>query len=111
MRLSRGQATIEKEIVDLGFYPDNIRWQADGSLFSAGHSASSLARILECLTTMCSDMSSHVARIEPDTMVVEEIVNFPANEFFYTATAALQLGDEIWIGSMRGDRIARHPVP
>ena len=111
MRLSRGQATVEKEIVDLGFYPDNIRWQADGSLFSAGHSASSLARILECLTTMCSDMSSHVARIEPDTMVVEEIVNFPANEFFYTATAALQLGDEIWIGSMRGDRIARHPVP
>lgn len=111
MRLSRGRDPIEKKVVDLGFYPDNIRWQSDGSLLTAGHGAATLSRIMECLTTMCDDMSSHVARVDPDTLAIEEIVNVPANEHFFTSTAALQVNDEIWIGSVRGERIARYPSP
>jgi hypothetical protein len=108
MRLSRGQTPVEKEVFELSFHPDNVHWQADGSLFTAGHNAATFARTQGCLTTFCEDMSSHVARIDPDTMTIEEIVNFPASEFFYTSTSALQVEDEIWIGSMRGDRIARY---
>jgi len=111
MRLSRGRDPVEKQVADLSFHPDNIRWQADGSLLSAGHSTSGgLSRILECLDTLCEDMSSHVARVDPETMTVDEIVTWPANERFFTATAALQVDDEIWIGSVRGDRIARYPA-
>ena len=109
-RLSRGQTPVEKEVVDLSFYPDNIRWQADGSLLVAWQRGLRPDGILECLTTMCTEMSSNVARIDPQTMEVQEIVDYLANEIFFTATAALQVGDEIWIGSMRGDRIARYLI-
>jgi sugar lactone lactonase YvrE len=107
MRLSRSRTPFEREVVDLTFYPDNIRWQTDGSLLIAGQGAVSMERIIECLRTFCSDMTSHVAVVNPDTLAIEGIVNFPANEVFFTATSALQVGDEIWVGSMRGDRIAR----
>ena len=108
MRLSRGQSPVEKEVFDLSFHPDNVRWQADGSLFTAGHNTPTFAQLQGCLRTFCEDMSSHVARIDPDTMTIEDIVNFPASEVFFTSTAALQVEDEIWIGSMVGDRIARY---
>ena len=110
MRLSRGQTPVEKEVVDLSFYPDNIHRQADGSLLAAGQGGMSLDRILECLREMCDEMTSNVARIDPQTMEVQKIIDYPANEVFFTATAALQVGNEIWIGSMRGDRIARYPI-
>ena len=108
MRLSRGRDPVEQQVVDVGFYPDNIRWQSDGSLLTAGHGAASLTRITECLVTLCDDMTSHVARVDPDTLAVEQIVNVPANEHFFGATAALQVNDEVWIGSVRGERIARY---
>ena len=107
MRLSRGRTPFEREVVDLSFYPDNIRWQTDGSLLIGGQGAASMERIIECLRTFCSDMTSHVAAVDPETLAIEEIASFPANEFFFTATSAFRVGDEIWVGSMRGDRIAR----
>lgn len=109
MRLSRGREPVEKQTVDLGFFPDNIRWQADGSLLSAGHSAESIPRILECLETLCDDMRTHTARVDPDTLAVEHVVDVPVNEHFFTGTAALDVGGEIWMGSVRGERVARFP--
>ena len=111
MRLSRGQAAAVRDVYDLPFQPDNIRWQADGSLLAAGHSAATFDRIRQCLRSFCEDMSSHVARVDLDTMEIEEIVRFPANKSFFTSTSALQLNGEIWIGSMRGERIARWGIP
>lgn len=35
----------------------------------------------------------------------------PANERFFSSTSALQVGREIWIGTITGDRIARYPIP
>ena len=109
MRLSRGRTPVEKQVVDLGFFPDNIRWQADGSLLTAGHSAENIPRVLECLETLCEEMGTHAARVDPDTLAVEHVVEAPANAHFFTGTAALDVGDEIWMGSMRGERIARFP--
>ena len=111
MRLSRGRTPVEKQIVDLWFFPDNIRWQTDGSLLTAGHSAESIQRILECGGALCEDMGTHVARVDPDTLAVEHVVDAPANEHFFIGTAALEVGGEIWMGSGRGERIARLPRP
>ena len=110
MRLSRGRTPFEREVIDLTFHPDNIRWQTDGSLLTAGHGPVGIERVIECLRTFCSDMTSHVTEVDPETLATEEIANFPANEFFFTATSAFRVSDEIWMGSMRGDRIARYPV-
>jgi len=111
MRLSRGQTPVTKEVVDVAFQPDNIRWQADGSLLAAGHGGPSRERVVECLRKVCADVTSNVARIDPQTMKVQQIVTYPANERFFSSTVALQVGKEIWIGTITGDRIARYPIP
>jgi hypothetical protein len=39
------------------------------------------------------------------------IVSQPTNERLSAATVAIHVGDELWAGSFRGDRIARYPLP
>jgi hypothetical protein len=110
MRLSRGQTPVKKDVIDVPFHPDNIRWQADGTLLSAGHDAPTMERATECLRVTCADAAAKVARWDPKTLKVEQVVNYPSDDIFFGATAALQVGKEIWIGSVRGDRIARYPA-
>jgi hypothetical protein len=40
-------------------------------------------------------------------MKVEELIRYPFNETFNFSTVAIQVGKEIWVGSVRGDRIGR----
>ena len=54
--------------------------------------------------------AARVARWDPQTLKVEDVVRYPSDDVFFGATAALQVGKEIWIGSVRGDRIARYPA-
>lgn len=110
MRLSRGQTPVKKDVVDVSFHPDNIRWQADGTLLSAGHDAPTMARATECLRTTCTDAAAKVARWDPKTLKVQDVLRYPSDDVFFGATAATQVGQEIWIGSVRGDRVARYPV-
>jgi len=52
-----------------------------------------------------------VARVDPETLIAEEIVRYPSNDHFLLGTVGLQVGDEIWVGSIAGsDRIARFPA-
>jgi hypothetical protein len=112
MRLSRGRTPVQKDFVDVPFQPDNIRWQTDGSLLSAGHAAPTLERLMECFAKVCNDATSNAARIDPQNFkAAREVVRYPANEVFSVSTVALQVGKEIWLGSVRGDRVARYPLP
>ncbi len=111
MRLSRGQTPVKKEEVDVAFQPDNIRWQPDGTLFAAGHGGPTTPRVIECLMKVCPDATSNVARIDPKTMKVQQLITYPANEKFFSSTSALQVGKEVWIGTITGNRIARYPLP
>ncbi len=110
MRISRGQTPVVRDFTDVSFQPDNIRWQADGSLLAAGQDGPNVQRVLECLRQVCPDAASVVARIDPQTLEVQEIIRYPATQQFRSSTAALQVGKEIWIGTVTGDRIARYPV-
>jgi sugar lactone lactonase YvrE len=112
MRFSRGQTPARRDVLDVPFHPDNIRWQADGSLLSAGHHGPPpIARTRECLRTKCADAAARVIRVDPDKFTFQEVVTYPSTDVFFGATSALQVGREIWIGSVRGDRIARFPLP
>ena len=51
----------------------------------------------------------HVAKVNPDTLNFEEIVRHPDSDTFRVGTTAIQVGDEIWLGSAASDRIARIP--
>ena len=90
-RLSRGGAPAKKNSVVVGFRVDNLRWGPDGSILAAGQ----------------GDKTSHVAKVNPDTLKFEEIVRQSDSDVFRSGTAAIQIGNEIWVGSVGTDRIAR----
>ncbi len=99
VRLSRGQTPVKKDVVPLGFRVDNIRWAPDGSIFAAGQGG-----------TAPSQQTSNVVKIDPNTLKVQEIIRHPNGAEFGSGTVAVQIGKEIWVGSFRGDRIARFPA-
>ncbi len=112
IRLSRGQTPVQMDSVELSFNVDNIRWSPDGSLLAAGHLAEDADSFARCWgERQCDGVTSHAARVDPETLTAEEIIRYPSNEHFLFGTVALQVGDEIWLGSVVGsNRIARFPA-
>ena len=99
-RLSRGEPPGQKDVVDLDFRPDNLRMSLDGSvIFAAGPSNVQTPRDV-------TQERTNVAAIDPQTLDVEPIFQHPYIEGFVTATTAIQIGDDMWLGTFRGERIA-----
>ena len=95
------------------FVPDNLHRSNDGTLITAG---------LVVDYSACSDVSGPekfdlaefascprpfvVRAIDPQTMLGKDIARGPANERFSNITMALPVGNELWIGTFAGDRVA-----
>ena len=99
IRLSRGRTPVERDEVPVGFRIDNLRMAPDGTVLAAGQGGNLGA----------AGGTSNVARVDTEALTAVEVVNHPNGELFSTATVALQVGDEVWVGSLQGDRIARFP--
>lgn len=109
-RISRGRTPIQRDEVKLGFRPDNVRFSADGSvLFAAGHSDKDGRSIVEPREPL--NETSNVARIDPQTLEVRRIFQHKAIDGFVASTTAIQIGNEMWLGAQRGDRLAYFPAP
>ena len=82
----------------------------DGSvIFAAGHTdkdGNSIAGQREPTLE-----TTNVAAIDPQTLDVERVFVHPAMDGFVAATTAIRIGDELWLGSYRGDRLAYLPMP
>ena len=113
IRLSRGQTPVRKDAVEVGFHIDNVHWATDGSVLAAGHTAPTRTRVGECIQQgQCEGITSKVAKVEPQTLTAQEIFSYPTNDFLILGTAAIQVGQEIWVGGVAGgERIARFPAP
>ena len=104
-RLSRGQTPVQKDVVALGFRPDNLRMSLDGSvILAAGHG--NIEEPREPLRE-----TSNVATIDPQTLEVQRIFQHPAIEGFVASTTAIRIGNEMWLGTHRGEMIAYLPAP
>src|SRR5262249_25279062 len=103
IRFSRGQTPVKRDEIPVGFRLDNLRWAPDGSLIGAGQEMAPGGGF--------ANATSHVIKINPTTLKVQEIIKYPFNKTFNFSTVAIQLGKEIWVGSVRGDRVARFPAP
>ena len=109
-RLSRGRTPIQKDVITLGFRPDNVRLSLDGSvLFAAGHTDKDGRSIVEPREPLRE--TSNVARIDPKTLEFRRIFQHAAMDGFVATTTGIQIGNELWLGSQRGDRIAFLPMP
>lgn len=109
-RLSRGMTPVHKDVIPLGFRPDNFRMALDGSaIFASGHTdkdGNSIAGDREPTLE-----TTNVAAIDPETLEFDLILVQPAIPGFIAATTAVQIGEELWLGSYRGDRLAYLQMP
>lgn len=104
-RLSRGQTPVQKDVITLDFRPDNLRMSVDGSaIFAAGPGNIQTPRDTSVET-------SNVASIDPQSLDVQPIFQHPFIDGFFASTTAIQIGNEMWLGTYRGERIAYFPLP
>jgi hypothetical protein len=96
-RVGRGSQAAARQEVPLGFRVDNIRWSRDGSILAAGQGGTPAASI--------------VVKINPQTLAVREVLRHPDTPGFGAGTVAVEVGNQLWVGSYRGDRLAIFPLP
>ncbi len=100
----------------LPFTPDNVHLGPDGKLYTAGMAND----VPECggppgpqhsieILSACPRGTIAVA-IDPVTMTGAVVLSTPATPAFSNATMVLPVGNEFWIGSFSGTRIARAPM-
>jgi sugar lactone lactonase YvrE len=97
----------------MALVPDNLHMGSDGRLITAG---------LVIEDSVCGNVAGAgefdlaefascprpfiVSSIDPQTMESKDVVSSPAIEQFSNITMGLQVGNEMWIGTFAGDRIA-----
>jgi hypothetical protein len=94
-RVTRGIAPPRREEIPLGFRVDNIHWARDGSLWAVGQAMQSWKAV----------------KIDPRTLAVREIVDEKDTPEFGAGTVIVEVGNELWVGSYSGNRIATIPAP
>jgi len=92
------------ETISVDFLPDNLRWAPDGMLLVAGQ-VSDMKNLQSCGKPRCPHAWT-VLKIDPATMKTTPVLHEEGTEAFSDATGALQVGDDIWVGTFRGDRLA-----
>ena len=98
IRLSRGQTPVKRDSVSVGFRLDNLRWAPDGMLLAAGQGGAAPSQ------------TSNVVKVNPNTLKIQELIRHPDIDGFGVSTVAIQVASELWLGSVRGDRIAIFPL-
>jgi hypothetical protein len=105
VRYTRRKASIEKDVVEIDFSPDNLRWAPDGKILVAGQNRES-----NTAGGMSPFKGWTVAKLDPETMEVNEILKDHGESPLQNASAAIEVDGTLWIGSFRADRVAYKPA-
>jgi hypothetical protein len=103
-----GQSWAKRDAIPTGILTDNLRWMKDGSLLAAGQ-ASKMPDVFECRPPGCH-VGSGAVKIDPKTLKTTRLLTYAGNDSFEGGTTVLEVGNEYWIGSYKGDRVARVPM-
>lgn len=103
----------QRQTVRVGFHTDNLRWGDDGMLYVAGPVfPAGTAGALACFRKRVCDAGYAAAKIDPETLTSKELLRSPGlSGTFGAATTALTVGDQIWMGTFYGDRLAIVTTP
>lgn len=95
----------ERSSVKVDFNPDNLRWAPDGGLFVTGQFINPQAP-----PGANARHGWATVRLDPQTLETTLLVKEPGLAEFDDATSAVQVGQTLWFGTFRGDRVAYRPV-
>jgi hypothetical protein len=87
---------------------DNLTWSDDGHLLLAGVSDTTLEEFTTAYygpDPLCP-LPTSVVKVNPDTLECTIIATYDGGTFG-AGTTALQVDDEVWVGSMRYAGVAR----
>ena len=93
----------ERTSVKVDFNPDNLRWAPDGTIFATGQFVNG--------QNLNSRHGWATVRVDPSTLKVTALVKEAGLAQFDDATSAVQVGQTLWFGTFRGDRIAYRAAP
>jgi len=105
-----------RKAVAPGFMPDNIHWDS-GRLLLAGMQVDEPAcgGTRKIVNGKADDMRCHrgytVAQLDPRTMTFRLLAYSEPNADFNGVSAAVVIGNELWLGSYQADRIAHRRLP
>ncbi len=85
--------------------PDNVHWDGNGMLLSAGRNPIDPAT---CDGAGCAAGWS-VVEVDPESLAFTRLGGADGTASMQRASAAIRVGNEIWVGSNQ-DRIARFPL-
>ena len=91
VRFDLSQNPIKRESISLDITPDNVRWGEPGMLLTAGGNT--------------SGGGWSVIEIDADSLETSRIGGMGSDASLQGASSALQVGNNIWVGTYSGDRI------
>ncbi len=111
VRLGRGQRPVERKVAKTGFLSDNNAWTWNGKLIVVGQ-ATSVTDLFTCLSSPADFCATPFKALEfdPQTLKSRELIDDAHPKSFGGGTSPLPVGNELWVGSFRSDRIARYPL-
>ena len=111
VRLSLDGTPGDRAVIKTGFHTDNLRWGSDGFLYATGQ-RDTVQNSLACAPNTNQRCTSpfSVLRIDPVTLEAREVIRHAGAATFGAASTALRIGDEYWLGTPHGDRIAIAPA-
>jgi hypothetical protein len=102
VRFDRRTTPIGKRAVSLPISPDNVHWDTNGKLLSAGPNYVAPAA---CGGAGCATGWS-VIELDPETLAFSRLGGADQTAAMQRVSAAMRVGDDIWVASNM-DRIAR----
>lgn len=97
----------DPEVVDLEFLPDNLRWSDDGALLLTGQFIDSFETFMASRAGEAEPARGYsVVEIDTEDFGVSEIASGDPDGFSNPSTA-LGYDDEIWVGTVNGERLVR----
>jgi hypothetical protein len=106
--ISLGEIPYIHQALELGaVHPDNIRATADGRLLITGQAATP-EEIFACTKLPSCEVGFKVIAVDPRSLSIKTVLDEPGSRTFGGASAAILVGNEIWVGTFNGSRIARY---
>lgn len=93
--------------------PDNLHFTPDGDAMFVAQAFDTMSQFYACMGAgklICGG-AFKVMRIDPETMKVTTALDYTGDTAVYGyGTTAILVGDEIWVGTVRGDKIGIFPA-
>lgn len=97
IRFDRSSTPPGRESIPVGVSPDNIRWTDQGTLLTAGNNTA-------------GEPGWSVYEIVPYRLAATRIAGAGEEAAVHDASTALRVGNELWVGTFSGDRLAILPA-